>query len=74
MTILIKVIFIAYFSKVLKKIYVLVAIKWSVFSGEGGQSIVTSYFRGSDFLGRRVTRGGGSKIGQNRVTSFMDGP
>ena len=35
---------------------------------------MTSFFRGGVTLCDEVTRGGGSKIGQYSVTSFMDGP
>ena len=47
-------------------------LNWKCGYGGGGQSFVTSYLRGSAILWRPVTRG--SKIGQNCVTSFMDGP
>ena len=47
-----KILLILLISAMFKKIifYVLVAMKWSVFFGGEGQSIVTSYLRGSDFL------------------------
>ena len=40
----------------------------------GGQSFVTSFYRGVLLFVTNCDEGGrGSKIGQNRVTSFMDG-